>query len=137
MTPRNGQGKSGDIAQRVAEVRRARERLEQDVDVMTAEVRASVGQTVEKTAWKTLTMGAGILAGVLMRRLLVASWRKTRHVDPPSDPYQPASSWAEALTWAAATGVGVGVARVVAARGAAAGWERAMGAPPPGVSAPV
>lgn len=130
-------GDRGELADRVEAVQRARERLERDVDVMTTEVRASVGQTMEKSMWKLVTMGTAVLAGVMVRRLLVMSWRRTKHADPPSDPFQPGSSMAEAMSWAAATGVGVGIARVMAARGTARGWEKAMGAPPPGVSAPV
>lgn len=125
------------LAARVEAVRAARRRLEHDVDVMEQELRATVGQTMEKTVWKAVTIGAGVLAGVVMRKALNAGWRKAKHHDPPTDPYQPATSWAEALSWAAASGVGIGVARLVAARGAAAGWQKAMGAPPPGVSAPV
>lgn len=128
-------GQNG-LAAHVRAVHEARRRLEHDVDVMEQELRATVGLTMEKTVWKAVTIGAGVLAGVLMRKGLQAAWRSTRHADPPSDPYQPAG-WGEALSWAAASGVGVGVARLVAARGAAAGWSKAMGAPPPGISAPV
>lgn len=128
---------NGELAAKVEAVRDARDRLERDVDVMTAEFKATVGMTMEKTIWKAVTIGAGVLAGVLVRKLLNAAWRGARHADPPTDPYQHATSWPEALSWAAASGVGIGVARVMAARGAAAGWQRAMGAPPPGVSAPV
>lgn len=126
----------GDVAAKVEAVRDARDQLERDVDLMTAELKATVGRTMEKTIWKAVTIGAGVLAGVAVRRLLNSAWRGARHADPPSDPFAPAS-WGEALSWAAASGVGVGVARLVAARGAAAGWEKAMGAPPPGVTAPV
>jgi hypothetical protein len=38
---------------------------------------------------------------------------------------------ADALTWAVAIAVGAAVAKVIAERAAAAGWERAPGAPPP------
>lgn len=124
------------LAAKVEAVRDAREALERDVDLMTAELKATVGTTMEKTIWKAVTIGAGVLAGVMVRKLLNAAWRGATHADPPSDPYEQ-RGWGEALSWAAASGVGVGVARLVAARGAAAGWQKAMGSPPPGLTAPV
>jgi hypothetical protein len=36
-----------------------------------------------------------------------------------------------ALTWAIASGVGIGVMRLLAARGAARGWEAVKHEPPP------
>ncbi|HWH32421.1 MAG TPA: DUF4235 domain-containing protein [Egibacteraceae bacterium] len=137
-TPASGRGAQGGdgLVAKVDAVRDARERLERDVDLMTAELKATVGVTMEKSIWKAVTIGAGVLAGALVRKLLNAAWRGATHADPPTDPYQPAG-WGEAVTWAAASGIGIGVARLVAARGAAAGWHKAMGAPPPGVSAPV
>lgn len=130
-------GLPSELDDKVEAVREARDRLGHDVDVMTSELRATVGLTMEKIIWKAVTVGAGVLAGVTMRKLLTAAWRRTRHADPPTDPLRGGTGWPEALSWAAASGVGVGVARLVAARGAVAGWEKAMGAPPPGVSAPV
>jgi hypothetical protein len=135
--PVRGDGTPAEVERKVAAVREARDRLGHDVDRMTRELRASVGTTMEKILWKGVTIVAGVLAGVAMRKLLTAAWHRTRHAEPPTDPLRRGTGWPEALSWAAASGVGVGVARLVAARGAAAGWEKAMGAPPPGVSAPV
>lgn len=43
------------------------------------------------------------------------------------------TGWGEAIAWTAATGVAIGVARLVAARAAAADWQRATGELPPGL----
>ena len=48
-----------------------------------------------------------------------------------TDGEDPDRSWTEAVAWAAAVGVGAGVARVLAVRGAARGWERVKGDPTP------
>jgi hypothetical protein len=49
------------------------------------------------------------------------------------DPTNARFSWADALVWAAAAGVGLGIAKVVSARVAAFGWEVATGTLPPGI----
>ncbi len=49
------------------------------------------------------------------------------------DPTSAEFSWPDVVAWAAAAGVGLGVAKVVSARVAAIGWEAATGTLPPGV----
>ena len=48
-------------------------------------------------------------------------------------PHQCELSWTDVVAWAAAAGVGLGVAKVVSAHVAAIGWEAATGTLPPGV----
>lgn len=121
------------LAQHVAAVTAARDRLGRDLDTLDAEVRAQVSQTVEKTTWRLVGTGLAILSGILVRKLLIALWtRITRH-EPPTNPGAPDTTWVEGLGWALASGAAVGVARLVAARGATAGWQRVTGALPPGV----
>lgn len=117
----------------VAAVEAAREKLGRDLDLLNTEVRAQMGQTAEKTAWKIAGTGSAIIAGIAVRKVLMAIWKKAKHADPPSNPASRDTQWIEALTWSAATGVGVGVARMVAARGMAGAWEKATGTLPPGL----
>lgn len=117
----------------VAAVEAAREKLGRDLDLLNTEVRAQMGQTAEKTAWKIAGTGSAIVAGIAVRKILMAVWKKAKHADPPSNPASRDTQWIEALTWSAATGIGVGVARMVAARGMAGAWEKATGALPPGL----
>jgi hypothetical protein len=119
------------LAERVAAVEAARERLGQDLEQLNTEVRAQVSETVERTVWKIAAAGAAVAAGLLVRKLLDTAWRKTRKTEPPDDPSSLSTGLGEALAWTAATAVGAAVARVVAQRGAAAGWEKATGSPPP------
>ncbi|MFN2557270.1 MAG: DUF4235 domain-containing protein [Nitriliruptorales bacterium] len=83
--------------------------------------------------WKAVGTSAGIAAAALTRNLITSGWQRRRGSEPPANPESPSTGWGEALAWAALTGVAIGVARMVAARGAAAGWRRAMGELPPGL----
>lgn len=121
------------LAAQVAAVEAARARLGDDLEHLSVEVRAQMGHTVQKTAYKGLATVTAVLAGIVVRKLLITGWRKTRHSDPPANPAAAGTGWPDALAWTAATGVAVGVARLVAERGAAEGWRRMTGALPPGL----
>lgn len=114
-------------------VRAARERLGRDLDVLNDEMRAEMGHAMEKTVWKLAATGAAVVASIAVRNVLMAVWRKLVKTEPPNNPADPATSWGEAVAWTAATGLVIGVARMVASRGAAAGWQRATGNLPPGL----
>lgn len=78
-------------------------------------------------------MGTAVVAGMAVRTLLKVGWRAIRAEDPPLNPAAPSTDWSEALSWTVAIGVAVGVGRLVARRGAAAGWKKATGDYPPGL----
>ena len=86
-----------------------------------------------KIGWKIVALSFAVPTGIAMRKALETAWRKTRHDDPPKNPAAPGTEWSEALMWAAVSGVAVAVARMVAARGAAATWKSLTGKLPPGV----
>ncbi len=83
--------------------------------------------------YSVLSGAAGIGAAFLARKLVSTLWPGEN--DPPLNPADRRIRWSEALAWAVATAVGAAVARVVAMRGAAAGWTKATGETPPGVKA--
>jgi hypothetical protein len=87
----------------------------------------------KKLGWKAVSYGAGALAGFAAQRVLERVWRGSRHASPPV-PADRGSSWIEALSWAVATGVGIGVSRLLAIRTAAVVWEAATHEPPPDVA---
>ncbi|CAN5817164.1 hypothetical protein BH23ACT10_BH23ACT10_00550 [soil metagenome] len=111
----------------------ARERLGRDLDVLNVEMRAEMGHAMEKTLWKVAGTGAAVLAGIVMRNLAMSLWRGIAKNEPPSNPADPATGWGEAIAFTALTGLIVGVARMAASRGAAAGWRKATGTLPPGL----
>lgn len=88
----------------------------------------------EERAWNLVALGSTVLAGIAVRQLLQSSWETVTKEEPPTNPAAVSVSWAEALTWATAVGAAVGAARVLAERGAAAGWKKARGSYPEGLT---
>lgn len=82
----------------------------------------------------------GIASGIAVRKisevLLDKVWRKTKGTEPPADPASPGTPWAEALSWAAASGVAVGVARLVTTKGVATAKMKITGKVPEGMEGP-
>ncbi len=82
----------------------------------------------------------GIATGVVTRKIsmvvLDKVWRKTKKTEPPADPASPGTPWAEALIWAAASGLAVGVSRLVATKGAATARTKLTGKAPEGMEGP-
>ena len=81
--------------------------------------------------WRFVSYGAGALATMLTRRALQTMWRGMQGEPPPDSPADRGTPMRVALIWAVATGVGVGVMRLLAIRGAARGWEAVKHEPPP------
>jgi hypothetical protein len=133
LAPSQASSALNGLADHVAAVESARMKLGQDLDRLTAEVRTQMSNRLEKAAWKVVGTGGAILAGLTARKLLTAAWTKTRKTEPPVNPAAPDTSWGEALAWAAASGLVVAVGRLLAQRGAAAGWQKARGSLPPGL----
>jgi hypothetical protein len=65
-----------------------------------------------------LVTATAIAAGVATRRGLKACWKRLRGTAPPDNPTAAGVTWVDALTWAAAVGAAVGIARVMGRRGA-------------------
>jgi|SRR5580700_1464934 hypothetical protein len=87
--------------------------------------------------WKLVSTGIGLLGGLLARKLIRATYQAVRKDTGPISPFDPTNprfSWPDALLWAAAAGIGLGIAKVVTAWIAAFGWEAATGTLPPGVA---
>lgn len=87
--------------------------------------------TAKDVTHSVLSAGAAIGAGLLTRKLLTTAWTRATGEEPPKNPADPTVGWQQALTWAAATGVGVGVGRVLGRRLAADVWEGLADEAPP------
>jgi hypothetical protein len=85
----------------------------------------------KRYGWKALTLGLGALVAFGTQRALEVPWKALRGSTPPKVAADRRSSWPDALSWAVAAGVGVGVARLLAIRTAAGLWEAAVHEPPP------
>jgi hypothetical protein len=86
---------------------------------------------VKTYSWKVITLGSGALAGLVTQRILETAWKGVRDQSPPPVPADRSARWADALSWAIATGVGAGVARLVTIRTAARMWEATTHEVPP------
>ena len=86
---------------------------------------------LQNYGWKAIAVGTGALTGFATQRVIELIWTAVRGSEPPKQAADRASPWPEALSWAVATGIGVGVARLLAVRTAAVLWEAAVHAPPP------
>jgi hypothetical protein len=120
------------VAEKLVAAQRARERLVADIDVLDDEVRLEVLYRMEQLAWKLVAGVAAAVAGIAATKVLGGVWHTlVPDHEPPDDPTDPSTSQKDALIWTALTGVGVGVATVLAQRGAAKGWSKATGRVPP------
>lgn len=84
-------------------------------------------------AYKVVGIGAGVVATKVARSVLDKGWEKARGGEPPRNPAVPGVGWTEAISWAVASGVAVGMAKLLATKGAANAWVKATGSLPPGV----
>ena len=88
-----------------------------------------------KRMWQLETLVIGSLCAMIAQKFIKVVYGVARHDKSRPTPFDPSYerfSWPNALLWAAAAGVGLGVAKVLGNRAAAAGWQFATGTPPPG-----
>ena len=85
---------------------------------------------------KLVGIGTGIVVRKVSDKALSAVWKKTKHSEPPADPASPGTPWTEALSWAAASGVAMAVARLLATRGTATAKMKITGKAPEGLEGP-
>jgi hypothetical protein len=76
------------------------------------------GKLSEKDLWKLVAAGSATLAGTAVRSLLNKSWKVVMKNDPPLNPASADTSWKEAIAWTVASSVAVGLAQLLARRGA-------------------
>lgn len=89
------------------------------------------GVSESSTRWMLTSAAGAVAASLLARSLLERGWRTVRDEDPPNEVVGSSNGWPQALAWGAATGLVVGVARIVGRRAAAAAWEKTTDRPPP------
>jgi hypothetical protein len=77
--------------------------------------------------WTLFGLAATLVATMVARKAMTATWKLSTGKQPPSNPEHPDVSMAEATAWAVASGVAVGVARMLATRKAADYYRRSTG----------
>jgi uncharacterized protein DUF4235 len=78
-------------------------------------------------AYTLLGLAATVAATMAARKAMTAAWKVSTGKQPPSNPEHPDVSMAEAASWAVASGVAVGLARMLASRKAAEYYRRSTG----------
>lgn len=86
--------------------------------------------TSEKLIWRLYSGLLGAATTMIAQRALVQGWRLATGEEPPN-PNDPDVPYGEAVTWAIATGVGVGVAQLSMNRYMSRRWSKNMGKPTP------
>jgi hypothetical protein len=78
-------------------------------------------------AYSALGLVATLVATMAARKAMSAAWKLSTGKQPPSNPEHPDVSMGEAVMWAVASGVAVGLARMLAGRKAADYYRRSTG----------
>ena len=81
--------------------------------------------------WTVFSMASGLGAVFVAKRVLDKSWQVATGKQPPENPADPDVEVWEAVSWAIASGVAVGLARMLAQRRAASYYTRSTGHLPP------
>jgi Protein of unknown function (DUF4235) len=77
--------------------------------------------------WSLFGLAATLAATMAARKAMTATWKLSTGKQPPSNPEHPDVSMGEAAAWAVASGVAVGLARMLATRKAADYYRRSTG----------
>ena len=72
-------------------------------------------------------LAATLSAAMVARKLMTATWKISTGKEPPSNPEHPDVSIREAATWAAVSGIAVGLARMYASRKTAEYYRKSTG----------
>jgi hypothetical protein len=77
--------------------------------------------------WSVVALGSTVVAAAAARKALTLTWKASTGKEPPQNPAHPDVSIGEAVAWATASGVAVGLARMFASRKAADYYRRSTG----------
>ena len=86
----------------------------------------------EKLVWSLVTAATSTIATAVAVKVVTAAWELATGEEPP-EPNDPQVPLRRALTWALASGVGIGLTQLLANRFAASQWAVATGKPVPRV----
>jgi hypothetical protein len=86
-----------------------------------------MGALSQQGRWAIVSSGAAMAAAGATRMVLKRGWKSATGRKPPQNPATPHVSWLEAVGWALTAGAAVSLTRLLAERGAAAGWRKVTG----------
>ncbi|UQX89386.1 DUF4235 domain-containing protein [Jatrophihabitans telluris] len=82
-------------------------------------------------AFKILSAAVAIPVGKLIAKATGKAWTAARPDNPPHNPKEVQTSWADAIIFALITGIGAALAQLVTTKGADTVWRAATGKPSP------
>lgn len=85
----------------------------------------------EKIIWNVYSGVLGALATLIAQKLITKAWTVATGEEPP-DPNDPETPGFQAITWAAASGLGIGVTQIMLNRYVQRRWSHNMGHRAPG-----
>lgn len=80
--------------------------------------------------YKALDKITTIAVAVGTHTLLTEGWKSFTKNDPPENPSDPGVMWKDAFFWGAATGIGIGLSKVLMKIVLDASWEKYKGPKP-------
>jgi hypothetical protein len=81
--------------------------------------------------WTAFSLASALTAAAMAKKTLDKSWTLATGKKPPENPADPDVEIWEAVTWAVASGIAVGLAKMLAQRRAASYYARSTGHLPP------
>lgn len=85
----------------------------------------------EKILWQIYAGALGAVSTIAAQKLITRAWEAATGDEPP-DPNDPDTPLIQAVIWAIASGVGVGLTQLTMNRYMQRHWQRSMGKPAPG-----
>lgn len=82
---------------------------------------------IKKLTYNLVAAGVAMLAAKVVQAGIEKGWEAVQKDEPPENPNDPETPWKEALIWSVATGVLIGLAKLLAKRGTAASWTKITG----------
>lgn len=84
----------------------------------------------EKNQYNILEKVSTMAGAIGIRALIKQGWKAYAKKEPPENPDSPLVPWREALIWGAATGLTVGIMKIITRRATAASWRKYKGTTP-------
>lgn len=86
---------------------------------------------IAKLLYRLLTMLLAVPITKAIRKLIAQGWTAARPNNPPRDPKKADVGWTDALIWAAISGTGTALGKLLTSKGAAGVWRAMIGTEPP------
>lgn len=84
----------------------------------------------QSLVWKIYAGAVGAVTTIATQKLITQVWKAAAGEEPP-EPSDPETPLFLAITWAVASGVGIGLTQLMVNRFTARQWQRSIGTPAP------